>query len=276
MSKLALKIRPANSADKAEVLRFCAETWPGGDYIAEVWDDWAADPGSALLVGLDGATPVALAHVAVAGGEGWFEGLRVAPELRGRGVGRQMVAASLDEVRRRGGQVVRLITNRSNAPMGALLPQLGFRRRFDAQWYGAAALPGPGMGPINRPAAALLAETDAASLLAETGGLYADGWSFVALTPERLARHLAAGEVVAAPAGWAIVASDGESARMAVAFAAGDLAALYTALRAHPAALEQGEIRAFVPAGGAVEAAVRAAGFETRGHPFGVYECELG
>ena len=274
MSRLALTIRPATSADKPAVLRFCAQTWPDGDYIPAVWDDWLADPASTLLVGLADDEPVAVAHVSVHGAAGWFEGLRVAPSYRGQGGGRQMLEASSAEVRRRGGRVLRLLTERSNAPMAALLPRLGFRVRFEALWLQAPALPGPAPIPTETPIDALLADAGGAAMLEDTGGLYADGWSFVDLTAEQLTRHRAAGEIVAAPggAGWAIVMPDGESERMAVALAVGRAAEVLRAMRSHPAALRQGAIRTFVPAGGAAEQAARAAGYAPQPHRFGVYE----
>ena len=78
MNKHELTIRPAISVDKARVLACCAATWEDGDYNEAVWDDLFHDPSAALLVGECAGQPVALAHLSVMEGEGWFEGLRVA------------------------------------------------------------------------------------------------------------------------------------------------------------------------------------------------------
>jgi hypothetical protein len=45
-----LLLRKATAADQAAVLHFCANTWEGGDYIAEVWDDWLNDSSSMLTI----------------------------------------------------------------------------------------------------------------------------------------------------------------------------------------------------------------------------------
>ncbi len=81
-------VRPALASDKAAVLQFCQQTWPDiEDYIASVWDKWMADVSGQILVALLNERPVAMARVVrLSDVEGWWEGLRVEPQYRGRGL----------------------------------------------------------------------------------------------------------------------------------------------------------------------------------------------
>lgn len=282
MNQQRLMIRPATSADKTAVLAFCSTTWEHGDYIDEVWDDWLTHPHSTLLVGTQDAQPVALAHVIVQEGEGWCEGVRVAPELRGQGLGRTLLRACVAEAQQRGAHVLRLLTSRSNLAMQTMLPQLGFSHCFDATWFEAAALD---TGPSEWSATPLtvshlpqlLADLADTPLLRATGGLYADGWSFATPTPARLTEHLQRGQVVALQGcdGWAILMDDGESDDPMIALAAGDLPVLLPALRGHPLAVANGALRLFLPAAGIGAELATAAGYTAWDRAFGVYALAL-
>jgi GNAT superfamily N-acetyltransferase len=272
-----LVIRPATAADQAAVFAFCATTWDDGDYIEEVWDDWLNHPYSDLLVGLLNEQPVGLVHVTVEEADGWLEGLRVAREVRGRGLSHQLLRGGIDAARARGAKVLRLLTERSNTNMAAILPQHGFEHCFTAAWYSALASDGPALNPVDQAAAtAALAALQDAPLLRETGGLYADGWSFVPWTPARFRAHLQRGEVVQVPGvAYAIVMPDGESDQPSIALAAGDVSRMLVALRAQPAARTHGDIRCFLPVDGSLAKIVQAAGYQQRPHRFGIWALGL-
>jgi hypothetical protein len=115
-------------------------------------------------------------------------------------------------------------------------------------------------------------------VLRETGGLFADGWTFIRPSAARLQRYLDAGAAVRVPGidGWAIVAADGESERQAIILAAGDFAGLLHGLRAHPAAQEKGELRVFLPADGPSARIAQRLGYRVkRPHRFGIYALAL-
>jgi ribosomal protein S18 acetylase RimI-like enzyme len=272
-----LLIRPAIPADKAPVLAFCAATWADGDYIEEVWNGWLAHPHSDLLVGLLDDRPVGLVHVMVEEGSGWLEGLRVAPHVRGLGLSHQMLRGGIAAARARGAEVLRLLTERSNTAMANILPQHGFERCFVAAWYSAPANDGPALQTVEQDeAAAAQATLETSLLLRETGGLYADGWSFVPFTPTRFNLHLARGEVVQVPdAGYAVVMPDGESDQPAIALAAGDVERMLAALRAHSSARTHGNIRIFLPTDGPLAKIAQAADYQPRPHRFGVWTLGL-
>ena len=93
-----LTIRPAQAEDKAAVLAFCEHTWEWGDYIADVWDEWLADPSGRLLVAVLGGSPIAVVHMKmVSSDECWLEGGRVAPAMRGRGISRRLNAEAMSQ-----------------------------------------------------------------------------------------------------------------------------------------------------------------------------------
>jgi ribosomal protein S18 acetylase RimI-like enzyme len=75
-----------------------------------------------------------------AGGfEGELEAVFVAPQARGRGVGRSLVVAALNHARRRDCGVVALSTNERNEPALGLYRALGFRAER-TRWDGGRQL----------------------------------------------------------------------------------------------------------------------------------------
>lgn len=273
-----LQIRPAKETDKDAVFTFCATTWHDGDYIIDVWDEWFGYPHSDLLVGLVDDQPVGLVHVTVRDGSGWLEGMRVAPGLRGHGLAHQLLRGGIDVARTRGATVLRLLTEQGNRAMVHLLPQHGFEVCFSAAWYHAPATMHGEALSVTRvsDANAAWAALNQSSLLTETGGLYADGWSFVSWTRARLDEYVARGEVVhVVDAGYAIVIPDGESDQPAIALAAGDMAALLQALRAHSVARAYGDICLFLPLDGPTAQLAQAAGYQPRPHRFGIWALGL-
>jgi GNAT superfamily N-acetyltransferase len=109
-----LVIRAARPDDRAAVLDFCARGSDRGDYISEVFDAWVADPdGDFLVAELDGR-PVGVARVLADDGQAWFEGLRVDPIYRRRGIARRLTRAEISCGRRRGCPVARSMISDDN------------------------------------------------------------------------------------------------------------------------------------------------------------------
>lgn len=139
----ALEVRPARQEDREAVLAFCAHTWPGGDYIPYLWDEWLADTGGALLVAVADDHPVGLVHVRMMSSEeGWIEGVRVDPAAQRQGIGRVLVSRALVAARERGATVARFLTGRDNLPSQALFARFGFTRVAEIVRYRAPALEG--------------------------------------------------------------------------------------------------------------------------------------
>lgn len=212
-----LHIRPAREADRNTVLTFTATTWEQGDYIERTWDTWLVDREGVLLVGELHGEPVALTKVSrLAAGIDWYEGIRVAPEQRRRGLGRAMLRyCTHDLAQQRGVQTMRFFTAIGNTAMQRMAISFGFRTIAEMGIYQA--------DPLNEAAPALQTlplrmlpmleqMASASALLEQSGGLYTHDWRCEALSHERLRNHLQQGEVVAAaadtttePHAWAIV-----------------------------------------------------------------------
>lgn len=198
---MAYRFRPAAARDRAAVFAFCQMTWEGGDYIPRVWDRWFADPRGALVVGVTAADqPVALGKLSVpAPGEGFIEGVRVDPAVRGQGWGRAVFAHLRDLAYARGLARVRFLTEASNTPVHRIARALGFA-------HVASYL------PVRSASEAVASGARAASpaevrrlwpLVEATAGATPPvrwhSWEAATATPEWLAAEAAAGHVLVTP-----------------------------------------------------------------------------
>lgn len=131
--------RDARPADRAQVVEFTAHTWgENGDYIARIYDDWLADPGGRFIAieeqgtgrvaGIDKLTMLSPQ-------EAWFEGLRVNPDFRGRGLATHSQRYMIGEARRLGARTVRLLTLLSNTPVHIICYRHGFRLRLVVRYW---------------------------------------------------------------------------------------------------------------------------------------------
>ena len=247
----SVAVRRARPEDREAVLALTRATWDGWDYIHEVWDDWVTDPVGAFLVataepGPDGTPPtdrdgtslmpgwpIAIAHLAMpTPTEGWVEGIRVDPVVRGMDVATELVAGTLRAAEATGATVVRYVTSMANegsvrlAARHGLLPigewRFHGRGREDdrAGSAGRAAVEevlteASAEGLMLPPTAATDADAWFARIAVDPTfraghGLYEHlGWKYQALTPALLADHLRAGEVLAlgpdAAGHWALL-----------------------------------------------------------------------
>lgn len=125
--------RDAAPEDRDEVLVFTANTWDAGDYIDRVYDYWLADKQGRFLVAVDAGTG-GIAGIDklsfLAPGEGWFEGIRVNPEYRGRGLASEMQSYLIEAARSLGARTIRFITNGIPGPIHTIAYRDGFVQRF--------------------------------------------------------------------------------------------------------------------------------------------------
>jgi GNAT superfamily N-acetyltransferase len=307
-----LQIRPARPEDREAVFAMVATVWDGNDYIPLVWEEWLGDPSGPLLVGEQDGRPAALAKLTGLGaGQDWFEGLRVAPEQRGRGLARTMLGHCIELSRRRGSRVLRYCTSILNTTMHRVADDFGFRLCYLGQWYAAEPLaadegrktqdeetPANNRGPAAEVAgfsdqasrdmleavgvgrlAELRAQLEGSALLRLTGGLYNYGWLAQELTEERLRGHLERGEVRALPGGRAwVIAPPSERGGWWVAHAEGDpseLAQIFTALRRTPTPPDTAAVRLHLPPGTPWLPALAGAGIARGEHDQHIYELRI-
>lgn len=122
--------RAATAEDKGQVLSFTTNIWEHGDYIAYVYDDWLADKSGRFLVAVETVTGriAAIDKLSfIRPGEAWFEGLRVNPEFRGRGLASRTQRHMLKEARGLGAHTIRLLTRADNHAVHTMAYRDGFR-----------------------------------------------------------------------------------------------------------------------------------------------------
>jgi GNAT superfamily N-acetyltransferase len=135
--------RTATADDWPRIEEIVKSTWDDGDYITEdIWRNWATAPGSRLEAATRDGVIVSFAHLAELGpAEWWIEGVRVAKEFRGQGIGRALLAHMLDVFAEVGIGLLRLATNSQNAVMARLVMEFGFHSLISYAPVEAPAMP---------------------------------------------------------------------------------------------------------------------------------------
>ena len=233
-SILPIAVRRARPDDREAVLAFASTTWDGWDYIPDAWPHWIDAPDAVLLVATrqDDDTPIALTRLAMlAPDEGWLEGIRVDPSVRGRGVATNLQVAELAWARAHDLRVVRYATGHGNEASLKLGALGGFERLRDRRTYGrkeleeateAEATASDPVVEADRRGGLLAAlatdgyaldanapgvEIEAAWRIVDTDPTFAAGdrlyelraWALQELTAERFGAHARAGEVLVSP-----------------------------------------------------------------------------
>ncbi|MBI3964591.1 MAG: GNAT family N-acetyltransferase [Chloroflexi bacterium] len=301
-SEGALAIRSATPADREAVLVFCQTGWNGGDYIEHVWDEWLNDPDGRLIVATESERPVALVHMGrLSPRESWFQGLRVDPAVRQRGLATLLTEQLVRIAQSDGAKEIRLATSATNAPVHRMMAKLGFRRLTSFAPYLYEATPesadpqsSSATPPLAAPQAAAelparqadidLSDSPAGALparlagmalparrsdrlrhsaiLRATRGLYSRGWSWERLTATKLREHERRGEVVVLPSGWGILRESPDDRRLHTYFLDGDdYPALARDLRAEARRRGYSWVRWMLPDLPALRAAFQSSGF---------------
>ena len=144
---LPVRIRRARRSDRAAVMAFASRTPDGWDYLPHAWPEWVDAPDGVLIVALparpspgappelaadgrplDPDVPIAVSRFALMSAtEGWVEGIRVDPRVRGRAVATQLQIAELAWAAAHDIHVVRYVTDDDNEASHRLGARHGFR-----------------------------------------------------------------------------------------------------------------------------------------------------
>jgi ribosomal protein S18 acetylase RimI-like enzyme len=123
-----MQIRQAEPADRDAVIA----TWEAAG-LTRPWNDPVVDfdralagPTSTILVGVEGPTVIATAIIGEDGHRGWVYYLAVREDVRGRGHGREMMAAAEAWLRAQGAVKVELMVRESNAGVIGFYEALGY------------------------------------------------------------------------------------------------------------------------------------------------------
>jgi hypothetical protein len=177
--------------------------WGGSDYLPLVWDRWLADDKGILLTATLDGRPVGMAKITILSpGEIWLEGLRLHPDLQGRGLTRQINDVTFREVARLRPKSVRYSTGAGNAVSRHLGERRGFWQVARTHWmWGAARKNGPIRGRVAKPGEldkimTLIRDSESYRSMS---GLFAIGWKFPELTRRRLRALLSKERVLISP-----------------------------------------------------------------------------
>lgn len=136
---MALEVRQATPDDEADVVAFTRDTWPehGGDYLPRVFADWVASDGPTqrtFVADVDGTAVGVVQATLLTDREAWMQGMRVAPEARGRGISTRMHETAAAWARERGATVARGMVFSWNGPALAASRAAGFETGTEFRW----------------------------------------------------------------------------------------------------------------------------------------------
>jgi GNAT superfamily N-acetyltransferase len=143
--------------DRRDILRICARTWHGWDYVPQFLNRWLKDKGFYVLVERPVKSPAEERVVGLgkftelSPGELWLEGLRIDPETRNQGLGwrlsQYVIRAALAEKPRS----IRLATGRRNTHSRRIIRRMGLRLKVSF-WNREGRIPKrPGRPKVFRP-----------------------------------------------------------------------------------------------------------------------------
>ena len=127
-----MNIRNAIPDDKANVLKFCKDTFSWGDYVADVWDIWQSK--GRLYVAEDDNKVVGVYNITMSEKQAWIEGMRVHPQYRRKGIGKRMLSHAESIIQNK---IIRLIIENKNQPSIALARSMGYYLEENWQLYSA-------------------------------------------------------------------------------------------------------------------------------------------
>jgi GNAT superfamily N-acetyltransferase len=198
---LEVRIRPARPSDKEPLMSFIRNVWGGHDYIPKVWDEWIADDSGKMFVLEADGRPVAMNRVRfLDDGSAWFEGVRVHPDFRGKGLATMLGNYSMRLASRKGITVFRLTSNSRNRSSHRQVARMGFKEVARFSVYE----PRGRMKFVRKSGVrkASAADIDMVfSILRATmewklgGGVMWDGFTAISLTPELLVRLVRDGSI---------------------------------------------------------------------------------
>jgi GNAT superfamily N-acetyltransferase len=209
------------------VAAFTSGTFAWGDYVAERFGGWLADPAGLVLIAEEAGEPVGVVHaVLVNPGEGWLEGMRVHHLLRRRGVASALNRAGVAWLTGQGAGAVRLAVDSTNEAARRQVEQLGWRSVAAFHYAEAVGPPDDGAGAHDaerrQPQPVLALPGQAAQLRRVWSSpsaarraashdpkgnevLMARGWRWWSAGWSDVSAALRAGEVLAGPHAFAVV-----------------------------------------------------------------------
>lgn len=175
------------------MLEITRDVWEGSDYVPLVWNEWLRDRSGRVLVATVNGRMVGLQHAAIHPDNSvWLEGIRVASDVQGQGVGRALLHAGVAWAREIECEAVRLATTSTNPASNRIAELEGLRvvGRFRPLSAAATASAEPQDVRIAQPGE--LESVWRFVTQSADATFYTEGWTAFRLTTDRLRLLLAA------------------------------------------------------------------------------------
>lgn len=197
-----LVVRRARPADRPAILRLTADLRAGTDYVPFVLDRWLDDRHGILQVAVLDGRVVGFQHGTLQPeGDAWLEGIRIADEERGKGIGGLMLAAGLEWARMMGAEQLALLVGAGNGASNRVAERDGLD--VLARFHRVRA---PRDEKDRGTRVAAPGEYEAVRAVVAEGVYYTEGWTAYRLTERRL-RLLLARQAVLVHGGAALDAA---------------------------------------------------------------------
>ena len=210
------RIRPARAEDKGPLMSFIKDVWGGHDYIPEVWDDWLGDPTGKMFVVEVGGVPVGMNHLKfLEDGSAWFEGVRVHPDYRGRGLASMLGENSMKIARDKGVDIFRLTSGSHNKIAHRQIARINFAEvaRFSAYEPRGKVKPKPTNDAIKMTAkefSQVMSQIEQTKEYKLGRGVFWHNWTATTMSPKVVRKLLAEGAVWRNGKAVAVVREGGE------------------------------------------------------------------
>jgi GNAT superfamily N-acetyltransferase len=219
-------IRPARADDHDAIRSFTSNTFSWGDYVADAFGDWLADPRAHVAVATVDDRPVGIARsVLMSNTEGWMHGARVHPDHRRQGLATRLNLYLCEWAASQGALIVRLMIESWNEPAQRQVAAAGYRmvcewanavRRLgsepDPVTNGGRRVPGDEQLAVGTPAEIEPAWVawSSSQLATEGRTLYPRGWLMRRMTRADLDRAVAERGLLHGASGWIIAEEESE------------------------------------------------------------------
>ena len=188
----AFDIREATHDDYDGVVEMTAETWDGDDYLQYVYHDWLEGENRHTLVAeVDGEVAGIAQLVMLSEYEAWGQGLRVAPQHRGKGISEAITYELFDWGRDQGAVVSRAMVFSWNQAGLGQSRATGYNPVMEFRWLHPDPADGPMPAVVDHDPDAAWAYWTGSDARKSLGGLTLsmdESWAVQELTREMLHR----------------------------------------------------------------------------------------
>lgn len=192
-------VRRARLSDTAEMRAMTRNVWGGTDYVPFVWEQWLRDPRGYVMAAAGSGRLLGLQHIGLQpDGAAWVEGIRVADDAQGEGIGTLLLGHAIQWARRNGCTAIRLSTYRGNPASNRIAAKTGLTVAATFLPAEAPALSGAVSDAAVSVAPATAFDEIISSLRdsSTSAPFYTEGWTAYRLTDGRLRLLLATGAVI--------------------------------------------------------------------------------